>query len=338
MTLVDNAVYVDGHRVATPPSLDETFEVMKQQKGFGWIGLYRPSEDEVRAVATEFGLHHLAVDDALAGHQRSKLERYADTLFIVLRPARYMDDDERVEFGELHVFVGPDFVVTIRHAESPNLARVRERMEQTPHLLALGPEAVLYAILDQVVDEYGPVVAGLENDIDEIEDQLFDGDPEVSRRIYALSREVIEFQRATQPLVNMFEAMQRGFDKYNVDLELHRHLRDVLDHTLRVVERGDAFRQLLQNALTVHSTLVGQAQNDEMRHLSETSLAQSEEVKKISSWAAILFAPTLVGTIYGMNFDHMPELHWVLGYPFALALMLGMGFTLYAVFKRRDWL
>ena len=338
MALVDNAVYVDGRRVATPPSLEETFEVMKQQKGFGWIGLYRPSEEEVRAVATEFSLHHLAVDDALAGHQRSKLERYADTLFIVLRPARYIDDDERVEFGELHVFVGPDFVVTIRHAESPNLARVRERMEQTPHLLALGPEAVLYAILDQVVDEYGPVVAGLENDIDEIEDQLFDGDPEVSRRIYALSREVIEFQRATQPLVTMFEAMQRGFDKYNVDLELHRHLRDVLDHTLRVVERGDAFRQLLQNALTVHSTLVGQAQNDEMRHLSETSLAQSEEVKKISSWAAILFAPTLVGTIYGMNFDHMPELHWTLGYPFALALMIGMGFTLYAVFKRRDWL
>ncbi|MDJ0377086.1 magnesium and cobalt transport protein CorA [Cryobacterium sp. PH31-L1] len=338
MALVDNAVYVDGHRVATPPSLDDTFEALKEHQGFAWIGLYRPSEEEVRAVATEFSLHHLAVEDALKGHQRSKIERYADILFIVLRPARYIDDEERVEFGELHVFVGPDFVVTIRHAESPDLALVRERMESTPHLLALGPEAVLYAILDQVVDEYGPVVAGLENDIDEIEDQLFDGDPEVSRRIYALSREVIEFQRATQPLVSMFEAMQRGFDKYNVDLELHRHLRDVLDHTLRIVERGDAFRQLLQNALTVHSTLVGQRQNDEMRHLSETSLAQSEEVKKISSWAAILFAPTLVGTIYGMNFDNMPELHWPLGYPFAIALMLAMGFTLYTVFKRRGWL
>ena len=129
MALVDNAVYVDGLRVATPPSLDETFEVMKRKQGFGWIGLYRPSEQEVRAVATEFSLHHLAVDDALAGHQRSKLERYADTLFVVLRPARYMDAEERVEFGELHVFVGPDFVVTIRHAESPNLAQVRERME-----------------------------------------------------------------------------------------------------------------------------------------------------------------------------------------------------------------
>jgi magnesium transporter len=338
MALVDNAVYVDGRRVGVPPSLDATFEVMKHHKGFAWIGLYRPTEDEVRAVATEFSLHQLAVEDALKGHQRSKIERFADILFVVLRPARYRDDEERVEFGELHVFVGPDFVVTIRHAESPDLAKVRGRLESTPHLLALGPEAVLYAILDQVVDEYGPVVVGLENDIDEIEDQLFDGDPEVSRRIYALSREVIEFQRATQPLVGMFEAIQRGFDKYNVDLELHRHLRDVLDHTLRIVERGDAFRQLLQNALTVHSTLVGQSQNDEMRHLSETSLAQSEEVKKISSWAAILFAPTLVGTVYGMNFDHMPELHWALGYPFALTLMIAMGFTLYIVFKRRDWL
>jgi len=338
MALVDNAIYVDGRRVATPKTLDETFERLKAHQGFAWIGLYRPSNEEVRSVANEFTLHHLAVEDALKGHQRAKLERYADVLFIVLRPARYMDEEERVEFGELHVFVGPDFVVTIRHAESPDLSKVRHRMEESPHLLALGPEAVLYAILDQVVDEYGPVVAGLENDIDEIEDQLFDGDPEVSRRIYALSREVIEFQRATQPLVTMFEAMQRGFDKYNVDLELHRHLRDVLDHTLRVVERGDAFRELLQNALTVHSTLVGQSQNDAMRRLSETSLVQSEEVKKISSWAAILFAPTLVGTIYGMNFDHMPELHWVLGYPFALALMVAMGFALYTVFKKRNWL
>jgi magnesium transporter len=254
-------------------------------------------------VATEFSLHHLAVEDALKGHQRAKLERYDNTLFLVLRPARYVDEDERVEFGELHLFVGPDFVVTIRHAEAPDLSRVRHRMQDSQKLLALGPEAVLYAILDEVVDEYEPVVVGLQNDIDEIEDQLFDGNPEVSRRIYALSREVIEFQRATQPLVGMFESLQKGFEKYDVDVELHRHLRDVLDHTLRIVERGDSFRQLLQNALTVHSTLVGQRQNDEMRKLSETSLAQSEEVKKISSWAAIFFAPTLqyAGTPLGVR-------------------------------------
>ncbi|MGO4105878.1 magnesium and cobalt transport protein CorA [Leifsonia sp. YAF41] len=338
MALIDNAIYVGGKRVATPATLDETYEVMKAHNGFAWIGLYRPTDDEVWSVAEEFSLHHLAVEDTLKGHQRSKLERYGDVLFIVLRPARYMDVDERVEFGELHVFVGPDFVVTIRHAESPDLAKVRHRLEAEEGLLALGAEAVLYAILDQVVDEYAPVMAGLQNDIDEIEDQLFDGDPAVARRIYALSREVIELQRATQPMVGMFEALQRGFDKYAVDLELQRRLRDVLDHTIRLVDRGDSFRQLLQNALTTHSTLVGQRQNDEMRRLSETSLAQSEEVKKISSWAAILFAPTLVGTIYGMNFRVMPELEWQYGYPFALALMVGMGFGLYFVFKKRGWL
>jgi magnesium transporter len=338
MALVDNAVYVDGRRVATPATLDDTFEVMKAKAGLAWIGLYRPTDEEVRTVADEFSLHHLAIEDTLKGHQRAKLERYGDVLFLVLRPARYLDAEERVEFGELHIFLGPDFVVTIRHAESPNLARVRHRMEESPGLLGLGTEAVLYAILDQVVDEYGPVVAGLQNDIDEIEDQLFDGDPSVSRRIYALSREVIEFQRATQPLTGMFQSLQQNFEKYDVDVELHRSLRDVLDHTIRIVERGDAFRQLLQDALTVHSTLVAQRQNDEMKRLTETSLSQSEEVKKISSWAAILFAPTLVGTIYGMNFDYMPELYWPLGYPFALALMVAGGFVLYRVFKKKDWL
>jgi magnesium transporter len=338
MALVDNAIYVSGHREATPRTLDETYEVMKGKDGFAWIGLYRPTEPEVRSVAGEFGFHYLAVEDTLKGHQRAKLERYDDTHFLVLRPARYKDAEERVEFGELHIFIGPDFVVTTRHAESPNLGSVRARMEASPELLSLGPQAVLYAILDQVVDEYGPVVAGLENDIDEIEDELFDGDPAVSRRIYALSREVIEFQRATQPLPGMIATLQAAVVKSNVDVELHRSLRDVLDHTLRVVERVDSFRQLLQDALTVHSTLVGQRQNDEMRRLSETSLAQSEEVKKISSWAAILFAPTLVGTIYGMNFTYMPELDWPLGYPFAIGLMVAMGFGLYRVFKRRNWL
>jgi magnesium transporter len=338
VALVDDAIYVDGRRVATPETLQDVFSVLKEKDGFAWIGLYRPTDDEVRSVADEFTLHHLAIEDALKGHQRAKIERFADTLFLVLRPARYLDADERVEFGELHVFVGPDFVVTIRHAESPDLASVRRRLEGTPDLLAFGPQAVLYAILDQVIDEYAPVVAGLENDIDEIEDQLFDGDQAVSRRIYALSREVIEFQRATQPLIGMLESLQEAFETHHVDVELHRHLRDVLDHTIRVVERVDAFRQLLQNALTVHSTLVAQRQNDETRRLSETGLAQSEEVKKISSWAAILFAPTLVGTIYGMNFSHMPELDWRFGYPFAITLMFAMGFGLWAAFKRKGWL
>ncbi|MDQ4047513.1 MAG: magnesium and cobalt transport protein CorA [Actinomycetota bacterium] len=338
MTIVDNAVYVDGCRTANPKNLDETYEVMRERSGMAWIGLYRPDHAEIQSVAEEFSLHELAVEDALNGHQRSKLERYEDTLFTVLRPARYVDSVEKVEFGELHVFVGPDFVVTVRHAESPNLARVRRRLEDTPELLALGPQAVLYAILDEVVDQYEPVVLGLENDIDEIEDELFGADPDVARRIYELSREVIEFQRATHPLRSMLEALQRGSEKYALDVELQRRLRDVQDHVIRVVERVDAFRVLLQNALSVNATLVGQRQNEEMRHLSESSLAQNEEVKRISSWAAILFAPTLVGTVYGMNFDHMPELGWELGYPFAVGLMLAMGLVLYLSFKRRGWL
>lgn len=336
--LIDNAVYVDGHRTGTPARLADTYETMRSSSGMAWIGLYRPSAEEVQSIADEFDLHPLAVEDALAGHQRSKLERYGDTLFIVLRPARYLDETEEVEFGELHLFVGPDFVVTIRHAESPSLGIVRRRLEATPDLLAMGPEAVLYAILDEVVDEYAPVIAGLENDIDEIEDQLFAADEAVSRRIYDLSREVIDFQRATHPLVGMLEGLRRGSDKYAVDLELQRRLRDVLDHTLRIVERADAFRAILENALTLNATLIAQRQNDEMRRMTELSLSQNDEVRKISAWAAILFAPTLVGSIYGMNFDVMPELHWAWGYPFSMLLMVGVGAGLYGAFKWKKWL
>ncbi|HEX3796678.1 MAG TPA: magnesium and cobalt transport protein CorA [Acidimicrobiales bacterium] len=338
MAVVNNAVYVDGKRSADPRTLDETYELLHERRGMAWIGLYRPDVEEIRSVAREFELHELAVEDAVAAHQRPKLERYGTTLFTVLRPARYIDETEEVEFGELHIFTGPDFVVTIRHAETPDLSKVRKRLEQAPELLRLGPEAILYAIIDQVVDEYAPVVAGLENDIDEIEDQLFKGDPAVARRIYELSREVIEFQRATQPLLVMLHALEGGFDKYDVELELRRNLRDVSDHVIRIAERADSFRSLLQNALMVHSTLVSQRQNDEMRSLTETSVAQNEEVKKISAWAAIGFAPTIVGTIYGMNFKHMPELSWYYGYPLAVALMVTLSTALYILFKRRNWL
>ncbi|MGD8168634.1 magnesium/cobalt transporter CorA [Herbiconiux sp. P16] len=322
--IVDNAVYVAGHRTADPPSLDETFEVMRARNGFAWIGMYRPGPEELQAVADEFDLPPLAVEDALKGHQRAKLEKYGGSTFVALRPARYLDADERVEFGELHVFLSADYLITVRHAESPDLALVRKRLEGDSALLAKGPLAVLYAVLDQVVDEYVPVINGLENDIDEIEDQLFNGDQEVSRRIYQLSREVMAFQRATHPLSDMLENLRDVLAEHDADMTLRENLRDVHDHVLRIVERADSFRQLLQNALMVHTTLVGQDQNN--------------EIKKISSWAAILFTPTLVGTIYGMNFEYMPELHWVLGYPFALALMLGLGFALYKIFKRRGWL
>jgi magnesium transporter len=324
VTVIDNAVYVDGLRTENPTSLDETYETLHERDGFAWIGLYRPTAAELKSVATEFELHHLAVEDALAGHQRAKLELYENTKFIVLRPAKYLDETEKVVFGEVHLFVGKDFVVTVRHAESPDLARVRRRLESNPELLARGPQAVLYAVLDQVVDDYAPVVAGLQNDIDEIEDQLFEGDAAVSRRIYELSREVFDFERATKPLVEIIGDLHDAAEEHEVDVELRRGFRDVHDHVLRIVDRVDSFRNLLQNALSVNLALVSQKQND--------------QVKKISSWAAILFTPTLIGTIYGMNFEYMPELHWIFGYPLAVAAMLGMGITLYVIFKKRGWL
>ena len=337
--IVDSAVYVDGDRVASPASLAETYAALHQQpEGMAWIGLYRPEQHEVASLASEFELHELAVEDAIVAHQRPKLERYGDTLFVVLRPARYLDETEEVEFGEVHVFVGPDFVITVRHSEAPDFTPVRRRLESQPDLLRRGPEAVLYAILDRVVDGYYPVVAGVGNDIDEIETEVFSGDAKVSRRIYELSREVTEFQRSTRPLTEILAALSAGFAKYHIDEELQRYLRDVADHLTQICERVDEFRQLLRDMLTVNTTVVAQQQNEEMKNLAEAANAQNEEVKKISAWAAILFAPTLIGTIYGMNFENMPELEWVHGYPLALMLMALTSITLYLVFKGRDWI
>src|SRR4051812_5525723 len=337
--VVDNAVYSDGRRVATPESPEESREELAAgEDRLAWLGLYRPEPQELGALAELFDLPELAVEDAIKAHQRPKFERYGGTLFVVLKAARYRDEIEEVEFGELHLFLGADFAITVRHSESPDLSRVRRRLESEPALLAKGSEAVLYATLDAVVDGYSPVVAGLANDIDEIEPEVFRGDPGVSRRIYELSQEVLEFQRAAQPLTGILAAITAGFDKYGVDEELRSYLRDVADHVTQVTERVEAFRLQLRDILTVNATLVAQRQNDEIRELTEASIAQGEEVKKISAWAAILFAPTLVGTVYGMNFDWMPETHWRLGYPFALVLMALVSGVLYAVFKRRDWI
>lgn len=338
--MVDNAVYASGRRIATPPSAAESHEWLEE--GFDdrmvWLGLYRPEPGELGELAEQYGLPELAVEDAIQAHQRPKFERYGNTLFVVLKAARYLDATEEVEFGELHLFLGPDFAITVRHSESPDLARVRRRLESEPDLLARGSEAVLYAILDAVVDGYVPVVSGLANDIDEIEVEVFSGDPGASRRIYELSQEVLDFQRAVQPLTGILNAIAAGFEKYHVDEELRSYLRDVADHVTQVTERVEGFRLQLRDILTVNATLVAQRQNDEIRELTEASIAQGEEVKKISAWAAILFAPTLVGTVYGMNFDDMPELSWHLGYPMALVLMAMVSVVLYLVFKRRDWI
>jgi magnesium transporter len=344
MSVVDNAIYIDGKRAAAPSSLDRTFAELRQcpdqGRSFCWIGLLRPTPEEIEAVAQEFSLHGLAVEDTISAHQRPKVERYGDVLFVVLRPARYVDPVEVVEIGEVHLFLGPDFVITVRHAEKPDLAQVRQRLEHEPDLLDNGPYAVLYAILDKIVDDYAPVLDGLQDDIDEIEVQVFGGDPGVSKRIYQLSREVIEFQRAVEPLSDMFDVLRERLKEQasEADLELRRALRDVADHSTRVLERIEAFRQLLSNILQVNAALVGQRQNEEMARMTQAGYEQNEQVKRISSWAAILFAPTLIASVYGMNFTHMPELDWPLGYPFAVVLMFLLGLALYLVFKRRNWL
>jgi magnesium transporter len=338
-SVVDTAIYRDGRRVETPATVADTARRLRELPGtMAWIGLFRPAEAQFLPVADEFGLHHVAVEDAIVAHQRPKLERYGETLFVVLRAATYLDDAEEVEFGEIHLFVGPNFVLTVRHSRTPDLSAVRHRMEEDPELLAHGPEAVMYAILDSVVDGYAPVVAGLQKDIDEIETQVFRGDPKVSRRIYELSQEVIEFQRCVRPLLAMLEGLASGFAKYGTDEELQRHLRDVADHATTVAERSATFRQMLSDILTVNATLVNQAQNEEIKRLTEASYDQNEEVKRVSAWAAILFAPTLIGTVYGMNFEGIPELSWSLGYPFALTLMILTSLTLWLIFRKRGWL
>ena len=336
--IVNNVIYVDGKEVATPTTLEETAELRDSLRGMVWIGLFEPDPQEFRAVAEEFGLHELAVEDAVLAHQRPKIERYGELVFVVLRTAHYIDPKEIIDFGEIHFFVGKDFIISIRHGKQPDLKEVRARMERNPHLLAMGPPAVLYGIWDQVVDDYHPVVIGLEHDIDEIEIEVFGGQADVSKRTYSLAREVIDFQRAVSPLSAMLATLIDGRSGLEIDKGLLEYFRDVQDHVVQVQEQVLAYREILQNVLSVNIAITGLQRNEEVQRLSEISLKQNDEVKKISAWAAIIFAPTLVGTIYGMNFDHMPELSWKFGYPMALLLMLAVGVVLWAAFKRKGWL
>jgi magnesium transporter len=336
--IVDNAVYIEGKRILEPATIEAAYNASREVGGVAWIGLKQPDQTEFGIMAREFHIHELAIEDSIVAHQRAKIERYDDILFVVLKSARYIDRREEVEFAELHIYVGPDFVVTVRHGVGSDLTRVRRRMESDPELLALGPEAILYAIVDRIVDDYAPVVRGLENDIDEIETQMFSGDMDITRRTYELTREVIEFQRATKPLVGIVSQLIAGAAKYGTPDELVEYLRDVQDHAIQVQDQVSGMRELLQNILNTNIAVVTLQQNEETKAMTQASLSQNDEVKKISSWAAILFTPTLIGTIYGMNFVHMPELDWRFGYPMAMGLMLVTGFVMWAWFRRNGWL
>ena len=338
-SLVAARIYVAGQCIAQPESLDQAYSLLDHNPGaFAWIGLYRPSRRELASLATEFRLNPLAVEDTIVAHQRPKLERYEDTLFMVLRAAHYVDETERVVFGEVHAFTGERFVITVRHAESPDLTRVRQDLEAHPHRLAKGPSTVLLRLLDIIVDDYEPVVTGIENDIDEIETEVFSGHAQASKRIYQLSREVLEFQRALRPLRQIIDTL-RADEVFAAMAERRlQELRDIEDHAIALNERTDALRENLHGILQVNQALQAERQNEEMAAMTQASLQQGETSRRIAAWAGVLFVPSLITGTYGMNFQFMPELGWALGYPFALILMLFSGVVMYLVFKARNWL
>jgi magnesium transporter len=322
--IVDCAQYERGRRVPGELELERVSEVCGQDGAFVWLGTAEPTQEEFNAVAQEFGLHVLAVEDAVEAHQRPKLELYDDTVFVVLKTARYVDPTEVIEIGEIQLFVHRDFVVSVRHGEGSGLKAARRRLEHRPEFLRLGPGAVLYEVMDSVVDDYEVAADGIEVDIGELEQEVFTpGGPNPAERIYKLEREVIAFQRAVQPLLPAVDRMARGHLDVVPD-ELREYFRDVRDHLLRVAGRIESFRELLGNALQAN--------------LSQVTVRQNEDIRKISAVVAILAVPTMVAGIYGMNFEHMPELGWRLGYPLVLVLTLIICFALYRQFRRAGWL
>jgi magnesium transporter len=322
--IVDCAVYEKGQRRQGTLEVPEAFEACQRDGSFVWLGLYEPTEEEFDSVRREFGLHELAVEDAIHAHQRPKLEVYDHTLFIVLKPIRYVDEEEQIESGEILLFVHPTFVVSVRHGEASALTDVRRELDNRPDLVEHGPGAVLHAIVDRVVDDYEPAVEGLARDIDEVEQQVFSSDRgNPTERIYKLEREVLEFRRAAIPLGPPLERLAIG------ELELTRgelatYFRDVLDHLLRVAQQIEGFRELLSGLLHAN--------------LTQVSVRQNEDMRRITAWVAILAVPTAVAGIYGMNFEHMPELKWTYGYPAVMLLMLVICTILYRRFRRAGWL
>ena len=322
--IVDCAHYLQGRRQHEGRlELSRAARRVHDEGGFVWLGLHEPSPEELGEVGRRFDLHELALEDAANAHQRPKLEDYEDSYFVVLRPARYDDAREEVEFGEIQIFLSASYVIVVRHGQASGLDVARRRLEARPELLAAGPAAAVWAILDKVVDDYQPVVDGIDNDITEVEEEIFGARGDATQRIYFLKREVIEFHRAVGPLLAPLEALERGaFPR--MDEQLRRYFRDVADHARRIDEQVTAQRELVTSILEANLALL--------------SVKQNEVVRSISAWAAIIPVPTFLASISGMNFQHMPELGESFGYPLALALMAVAVVTLYRFFRRIDWL
>jgi magnesium transporter len=335
--VVDCAVYRDGARVESTECLtpSEARHRVRQEGGFAWIGLHEPTEAEFAGIAAEFGLHPLAVEDAVHAHQRPKLERYDDTLFAVFKTIHYVEHaeltatSEVVETGEVMCFTGRDFFITVRHGGQGSLRALRHRLQDDPELLSKGPSAVLHAIADHVVDGYLAVADAMQDDIDEVENDVFSqtgkGAPRGTDagRIYQLKREVLEFKRAVAPLRRPLQLLSERPMRL-IDPDIQKYFRDVADHLERVQEQVIGFDELLNSILQAN--------------LAQASVAQNEDMRKITSWAAIIAVPTMVCGVYGMNFKYMPELHWRFGYPMVLALIGGVCFAIHRTLKRNGWL
>jgi len=322
--VVASIAYANGRRLAEV-AIPDISEVLKQPGRFVWIGLHDPDEEVLKEVQQEFSLHDLAIEDAALAHQRPKLERYGDSLFAVLRTAHLDPPTSAIELGETHIFVGANYVVSIRHGASRPYVEVRSRCEASPDLLAKGPGFVLYALMDFIVDQYFPLVDTFEDRLEELEDDIFRQalTRETTERIYQLKRSLLEVKRAVAPLVDMCNRLVRT-DSALIPEDARVYFRDVYDHVIRINEMIDTLRELLTTALEANLSLI--------------SVSQNEAMKRLAGWAAIIAVPTMIAGIYGMNFKFMPELDWVLGYPVAMVVMLGACGFLYYRFKRSGWL
>ncbi|MEU4656652.1 magnesium/cobalt transporter CorA [Streptomyces sp. NPDC023723] len=330
--IVDCAIYRDGHRTEGPADFSDALDQARSAGGFVWIGLHEPTEEEFEHVTREFGLHPLAVEDALKAHQRPKLEVYDDSLFVVVKPVVYEPEGDTVSSGEVMIFLGDAFVVVVRHGEGAALKAVRQRLEHEPALLNKGPTSVLYAIADAAVDHYLEVATELQTDLEELEAEVFSPDSGGSRntasRIYTFKRQVLEFRRATGPLALPLTRLA-GTGSFGapvpfVNDQARPFFRDVQDHILRVNESVDGLDRLVSDILSAH--------------LAQMSVRQNDDMRKISAWAAMAAVPTMIAGVYGMNFEHMPELRWVWAYPAVIALMAALEVLLYRTFKHRGWL
>ncbi|CAN5459128.1 magnesium/cobalt transporter CorA [soil metagenome] len=325
--IVDSALYRDGVRVPVECTKEDLTKIRDEATGDGdfvWVGMHEPAEEELNRVAEVFSLHPLAVEDALKAHQRPKLERYENGLFLVVKTLWYVDEDDAVETGEINLFVGPNYVVSVRHGEGTELHGARMGLEDQSAVLGHGPSAVVYAICDKVVYDYEAVATSLEEDVDEVETSVFSPNrTQDSQRIYVLKRELAEVRRAVNPLREPMKRFATGSVAF-VTQEAAPFFRDVADHVFRVSESIETLDNLLSTAFDAH--------------LARISVQQNEDMRKISAWVAIAAVGTLVAGVYGQNFDNMPELHWHYGYFYSLGLMLVSSVILYRFFKKSGWL